>query len=316
MMLSTFEAFKKQLDDAIDIIDEAALVEKKVINLPLGNSHLVDTESLLARCESVCQKYKSNKPVIRIIHHFACSGGTMISKCLAAMPNTYLLSEVHPSTELHLGSGKPKYSPTDISSLIKYADIPNADELAAELFLSNIINAYEHVCLYGGTLVLRDHSHADFCLGETSKDRGAVYSLLEKHFQIQNIVTIRNPIDAYLSLVKNNWLHFTPASFEEYCRRFIAMTKEYAGCDFYLYEDLVKAPVPTMEKICQSLNLDFSNYFEYIFELFRVTGDSGRTSPIIAERSRADLSLEFLTEIKCSESFKEICKCYGYSNLV
>ncbi len=315
-MPSSFEAFKKQLDDAIDIIDKTALVEKKEINLSLENSHLVDTESLLARCESVCHKYKSDKPVIRIIHHLACSGGTILSKCLAAMPNIYLLSEVHPFTELHLGNGKPKYSPTDISSLIKYADIPNSDELATELFLSNVIKAYEHVRLYGGTLVLRDHTHSDFCLGETSKDHGAVYSLLESHFKIKNIVTIRNPIDAYLSLVKNNWLHFTPASFEEYCRRFIAMTKVYAECDFYLYEDLVKASIPTMEKICQSLNLNFSNYFEYIFDIFRVTGDSGRTSSVIAERTRRYLSPEFLIEIEEAESFKEICKCYGYSNLI
>lgn len=33
---------------------------------------------------------------IRTIHHMACTGGTVFSKCLAVMPNVALLSEVNP----------------------------------------------------------------------------------------------------------------------------------------------------------------------------------------------------------------------------
>ena len=36
------------------------------------------------------------KPNIRIIHHMARTGGTVISKCLASMDEVILLSEIHP----------------------------------------------------------------------------------------------------------------------------------------------------------------------------------------------------------------------------
>ena len=41
------------------------------------------------------KKYLS-KPLIRTIHHLACTGGTLISKCLGSMPDVALISEVNP----------------------------------------------------------------------------------------------------------------------------------------------------------------------------------------------------------------------------
>jgi hypothetical protein len=35
-------------------------------------------------------------PVVRTLHHVACSGGTLISRCLAALPGVVLLSELNP----------------------------------------------------------------------------------------------------------------------------------------------------------------------------------------------------------------------------
>ena len=35
-------------------------------------------------------------PTLRTIHHFACTGGTVISKCLAALPQVMLISEINP----------------------------------------------------------------------------------------------------------------------------------------------------------------------------------------------------------------------------
>ena len=34
-----------------------------------------------------------SKAMIGIVHHFACTGGTVISKCLATMPKVALISE-------------------------------------------------------------------------------------------------------------------------------------------------------------------------------------------------------------------------------
>ena len=42
----------------------------------------------------------SKLPPIRVVHHWACSGGTIISRSLAQLPNVVLLSEVHPLAHL------------------------------------------------------------------------------------------------------------------------------------------------------------------------------------------------------------------------
>ena len=52
---------------------------------------------------------------IRIINHWACSGGTLISKCIASMPRIVFLNEVHPYAYLRLlEPSEQKYIPTDI----------------------------------------------------------------------------------------------------------------------------------------------------------------------------------------------------------
>jgi hypothetical protein len=311
-MSSTFELFKQQIDEAVGIINQAQVIDNNDNNgLPVVGD-LIDTQSLLARCDAACENNEKEKPTIRIIHHLACSGGTLISKCLSALPNTFLLSEVHPYTDLHLGSGKPKYLPSDILSLSKYANIPNIKQLAADIFISNIIKTNQHVSSYGGNLIIREHTHSDFCLGTKVVDKPVVFSLLEPYFQIKNIVTVRNPIDTYLSLVKNNWKHFEPFNFEEYCKRFIQMIDSYSESDIYCYEDFVREPNLEMQKMCLSLDLPYSDYFIDIFELSNVTGDSGRTSSIISERARRDMSPEFLQEVQASKTLKYIIKKFNY----
>ena len=38
----------------------------------------------------------SQKITLRSIHHLACTEGTLISKCIASMPDVALISEVNP----------------------------------------------------------------------------------------------------------------------------------------------------------------------------------------------------------------------------
>ena len=51
---------------------------------------------------------------IRVVHHWSCSGGTVISKSLARIPSVMMLSEVHPLAYLRLHKAKAEYLPTDI----------------------------------------------------------------------------------------------------------------------------------------------------------------------------------------------------------
>ncbi len=311
-MTSNFQLFKQQIDDAVALIESsqgvnpAASLTHTLVD-PNAIGSLVDTQSLLSRCDELCNKFEAKKPTIRIIHHLACSGGTLISKCIAAMPNVYLLSEVHPFTDLGIGTGKPKYTPSDIISLTKHANIPQQKELVGKLFKNAIDEVYQHVTRYGGILVLRDHTHADFNTNEPIPHQSTLIKLLEETYEVKSVLTIRNPIDSYVSLVKNGWVHFEPQTFDEYCKRLLCLTEQFKMEDIFKYEDFTKDPKRQMQDIAQTLALPFDDAFEEIFSLFKVTGGSGRNSDAISTRSRREFSEKLKSEINNSVSFKKIC---------
>lgn len=305
-MSNNFSQFKQQIDQALSLVESASVIKEQ--QLPqLNSDQLVDTQSLLKRCEQVCDKHQKEKPTIRIIHHLACSGGTLVSKCISAMPNVYLLSEVHPYTDLAMGADKPKYAPSDIVSLTKYAGVPKQKELAAKLFKNAIDEVYQHVTKLGGILVLRDHTHADFNTEQSIPQKSSIIELLEEDYNVQSVLTTRNPIDSYASLVKNGWVHFEPQTFDEYCRRLLLLLDKFEGARIFKYEDFVDDPQQQMQYLAKALELPFDSSFEDVFGMFRVTGDSGRSSDVIETRDghipewlskEASLSKEFLSILK------------------
>jgi hypothetical protein len=272
-------------------------------------------QSLLARCEEVVKKNNIHtKPTIRVLQHFACSGGTLVSKCLSALPNVYLLSEAHPTTELHLGGDKAKFLPSDITSLARYAKIPDHTSLAHSLFKHNIIATAQHTERLGGKLIIREHTHSDYCIGNhTSKD-STVISILSEEFNILRLATIRDPIDAFRSLTENKWFHFAPYTFEEYCQRFLAFVNTLEDEQIIRYEDFVDAPIMQMQVIADKFELPFDECFIDIFSIFRVSGDSGRSGEKIEARHRKTLSQNFKQEILDSKSYKMIAKRFGYES--
>lgn len=253
-----------------------------------------------------------NKPKLRIIHHFACSGGTLISKCISALPNTFLLSELHPKTTKYIENGSAKFTPADIITQSRYAGVPKVQDLADSIFKHSINLTYEHVESYGGSLVIREHTHSDYCVGQTYEGKSYLVSLLDKEYDFIRLVTIRNPIDSYLSLVKNNWVQFTPVSFDEYCKRFWVFISQYEDGEIFKYEEFVSNPSLVLYDISLKLELDFDDAAIDIFSIFSVSGDSGRSGEQIEERARSELLPEFEIEIENSKYFKKIQRRFDY----
>jgi hypothetical protein len=317
--VSDFRQMQNELQKALDILDSSQGPLQPQPLLSTGNKSLdmkiQETDSLLSRCEAVVkQGQQTNKPILRVIYHFACSGGSLVSKCIGVMPNTFLLSEVHPLSTLHLQfADKARYLPTDYTTLSRYANIPNIDELSEELFLSSVKGIERHVRYQGGKLVLRDHSHVDFCAERKMVEKSTLSKILSDSFTLLNVVTIRNPIDAYLSLKKNGWVHFSPANFDEYCRRLLSFTAQFKRKDIVRYEDFVDSPDRTLKKISRKLDLQFSPDYRDLFNTVRVTGDSGRRSDKIAPRERRDYDSRFKKEVNKSKYFRIVSKKYGYT---
>lgn len=297
-----------QLKQALSLIEQnnAAIYSAVEDVQGLGN-----TQSLLARCEQVVKQQAANsKPVLRIIHHFACSGGTLISKCIAAQPNVFLLSEQHPTTRLGFDPSKGVYTPRDIITQAMYANIPQVDTLAETLFVQNVIATEKHVREQGGYLVLRAHSHADYCTQNPLPDTDSLTRLLSPHFEIKHLVTVRNPIDSFLSLKRNKWLAFNPKSFDEYCKRLLIFINSFSGYKVLKYEDFVNDSHAMLAIILNELQLPYEAYSLGYIENFKISGDSGRSSHFISKRERVELESEYLQELVASKNFKNVCALF------
>lgn len=300
---------QSEIDSALSLITQKG---KSLDNLAVPQQGLIaGTESLLERCENVVKSKKNEKPVLRVIHHLACSGGTIFSKCIASMPNVFLLSEAHPYSPI-VSKDNPKFSPTDIPSLAKFAQVPNVEKVSEEIFVNNIKTLNDHIAQSGGKLVVRYHSHSDYNTQSNIPEENRFKALMSDHFDVRQVLTIRDPIDAYASLERNGWVHFEPQTFDEYCRRYLIHLNHFGTDEIIRYEDFVDSPADVMQLACEKLGLEFDDSFEFTLGLNRLTGDSGRSSDFIAKRARKLLN-GLKQEAEMSEHYSLVCKKSSYS---
>lgn len=307
---------QQELKEAFYLINDYSATHNDTCS-ELDTEGLNNTQSLLERCAAVVEKDNANtKPTLRIIHHFACSGGTLISKCLAAQPNVFLLSELHPTTRLGMNMGKAAYTPRDITTQAIYGRVPNVDELAEKLFVNGIIETEKHIRKRGGYLVIRAHTHADYCTDNPIPEVDALTRLLEPYFDIKHLVTVRSPIDSFLSLRENQWVSFRPDLFEEYCCRLLKFLNSFEVTHMIHYEDFVSGPTKYVKLCAEILELPAIEQATDYIDVFKLSGDSGRSGSDIALRSRKSISDEYRLEILASLSFKELCKRYEIQPLI
>lgn len=310
------KTLQQELQQALSLINDYSATHNDTGSAVLDTGGLNNTQSLLERCATVVNADKENtKPTLRIIHHFACSGGTLICKCLAAQPNVFLLSELHPTTRHGNNWSKASYTPRDIITQAFYGGIPQAEKLAEDIFVDNVIKTEKHTTELGGTLLIRAHSHADYCMNVPQPEIDTVTRLLQPHFDIKQLVTVRNPIDSFLSLRQNRWIHFQPNTFEEYCRRLLKFLQAFKPSQIVYYEDFVSEPEQQIEKCAELLQIPTTENATEYFDVFKVTGDSGRSGGDIAPRPRKPISDEYKQEILQSDSFKVLCEHYDIQPL-
>ena len=272
------------------------------------------TPTLLKQCLSLCERHQSiQQEPTRTIHHFACTGGTLISKCIASMPNTQLLSEVDPLNSPAKQSRRPQFNPTNMVALMRDSTRGASDELIVELFLGDLKIVYDDIISKGGNLVLRDHAHSHFCMGPAVQQRPSLLEMVASRFQTLSLITVRNPVDSFISLRLNKWVFFSPASFDEYCGRYLAFLKAYEGVPIIRFEDFTAEPDMVMKKICEFLKLPFNPQFKELFSVFKISGDSGRSGDVIQSRPRREIDPALIEEIAASENFTRLGSLLGYS---
>lgn len=274
-----------------------------------------DPANLLDQCMALCAERESQptEPV-RTLHHMACTGGTLISKALTTMPNVQLLSEVDPLSLSLLMSDETKFEPTDLIALLRQSSRGIDDQLAAEVFVAGLAVVLEDCNRRGLRLVLRDHAHSHFCLGDTIPDRPGLREMVAGVAPVLSVVTVRHPLDSYLSLLEFGWDSYAPRGLDEYCRRYLAFLDYNADLPMFRYEDFVAAPEPSLRLMCESLQLPFRTGFQDLIGVFRLTGDSGRQGETIEPRPRRPVPDEVADEIQGARHLVILLQRLGYDD--
>lgn len=246
---------------------------------------------------------------IRTIHHLACTGGTLISRFLAATPNARLLSEVDPLSPLAVGH----FTPLDLSQLYRNAHpaIKPQDQIA--IFLAGLQAIHTRVHAQGERLILRDHSHSHFCTGPEVPERPTLKKIIAPHYPVLSVITVRHPLDSYLSVLHNKFTHFQPHALEDYAARYMAFLDAYAGEKIVKYEDFITDHTTTMATLCSLLNLPNSIDLQNIAPGINLTGGSGRSSIALELRERREVSKDIQEMCESSTTYQNLCKRLKYT---
>lgn len=301
------------VEKIVNILDEALdMLEDFRSSNPLDGSIEQAPDSLLEQCLALCKQNEVIRPEpIRTVHHFACTGGTLISKCLAAMPNTQVLSEIDPLSKLISDSGRDLLIPTDLVGLMRQSSRGTSDRLIVELFLNSIAFIYSETVQNGLRLVLRDHAHSHFCLGENIQNRPTLRMMVASKFPVVSVLTVRHPLDSYLSLKGLGWHQVL--TLDEYCKRYLAFLEVYEGIPVIRYDDFVESPLFVMRELCRLLELPFSEDFINLFNVFKLSGDSGRGGNLIKKMPRRPIDAEVAKDIGESENYGKLLKLLDYN---
>ncbi len=249
------------------------------------------------------------RPALRSLHHFACTGGTLISRCIAALPAVRLLSEVDPLSTM---GPAQSFLPSDLVGLArKGARAPGAQTLV-EVFLAGLAALEQASAREGFDLVLRDHAHSQFCFGPDLPDRPTLFEMLAPAHEMRALVTVRHPLDSYLSLLRKRWTQFSPATLPEYARRYHAFLDRHAGIEMLRYEDFLTDPQAGMQRICARLDLTYAPEFPDRFAAIRLSGDSGRRGDEIAIRPRRPVPEGLVRLSQSDPAYRDLCTRLGY----
>lgn len=278
-----------------------------------GNLPAEQLPSLLEQCLSLTADYQGPAPV-RSIHHFACSGGTLMTKCLTALPNVVTLSEIDPLSRqmLNPAGHAVRFAPTDLIWWLRNATREVDEDMLVDVFCAGLRVAHEKLSQNGHHLLLRDHAHSQFCRNLDPDSRPTLHEMLTAAFPVLSLVSVRHPLDSFLSLRSNGWVHFHPDTLEEYSQRYLMFLDRHAGLPVVKYEDFVTDPEAILTQMSELLRLPFNPMALDLLSVVRLSGDSGRASSRIALRPRRELPADLEAARGQSPAYTDLCDRLSY----
>ncbi|NOZ34219.1 MAG: hypothetical protein GXO80_02850 [Chlorobi bacterium] len=249
---------------------------------------------------------------IVLMLNYARSGGTLLNKCLASLPDVVMLSEVNP---LGGGSGSnPKVSTSTIKDQLKaWYSI----DIKSNTFKGQIQELHNYCEQNNKNLIIRDWSFVNFSKFEKYNQNSPPnkFLILEelKDFDLKIFGFIRDSIDVWLSRGYYNVDEF----YGEYVNYIDELIK--VGCPIFKYEDFVKHPQEQLKKIGEEVGVAFSNIFDTCLDYDKLNGDvqnknksRGIKQQQIKILPRKKINSEKITEINQCEKMKMVNAKFGY----
>ena len=257
------------------------------------------------------------------LHHLSSTGGTVITKLLSTSDDLFSLNEKHP---LRLWPMREDvFAPTllveelfnrygqDINQKLPPESI---GKLIAECFFRDLAACKSVAEAMGRQLLVRDWSHPDFLM-KNSQCQPQMLNMCGNIKELKpslSLVTLRDPVDAYLSGVRSNFLSDIENDWETYCQRTGKFYQAYRalGATMYKYEDIVSAPKQFLDEISQLTNLSFPENFEDKLDRYSFSGDSGRSASKLSLRPPREEDVERRNALIKMDCYKAVADLMGY----
>ena len=268
------------------------------------------------------------------IHNVAASGGSICSQTIAAYTNSLLISEINPlAGVIYKTKYLDNFEGFQPGRVLDKALLSSKKDLSINLrkkyFEYQLQITIEHAKELNKNLLLRDHTHSTYPFKNKNNKLGINQFLnnldwiTDPNLKIkmwQPILTIRHPLDNYLSAKKNKWhVQYCDGSFDDYCKSLLSMQNTFTvnfRSIVLRYEDLCTS----VEDFCHKLSslLGFEQFSMPSIESINsvaITGKSGRKSSDIGLRKRQVHLLDdsLIQEVNNSHNYIQLCKLNGYN---
>lgn len=256
------------------------------------------------------------RPRVRLLHHMARSGGTLISKCLGCMDGVVLLSEIHPRGTSFFNPLQQAQAWFGLFPEDEFRELAGRGRIDFADAIGSIADKVEE---RGAALVIRDWSHLDFTgvpFIRKPDYRLLLAEVLSSRFALAQLCTVRHPIDQWLSLSRLQIMrgHLFLEPFLAGYRRFAEVA---AGIGFVRYEDVVAAPDLVLADLCLRLHLPFDPTFQERWSTYaKITGDVGgsRGGREIKPVARRPVAGELLAAFASNADYRAALDLLGYDH--
>jgi hypothetical protein len=276
-------------------------------NLPMTTEPV---QSLLARCAAQTSLNAARQPApLRLVHHFARAGGTVISRMLAAQPGTVVLSEIEPFSR---NVFPLRYAPTDLILSARHTPTGMSDATIAAMLVASLTTLRDRLSAEARHLVLRVHSHSRYCFGEETLPGPPLAARLAAHFPLRQIITVRHPLDSYASLLRKGWVHFMPPTLADYARRYQLFLDEHPEVPIFAYEEFASDPGPQAIRMAAALHLPHRADWSDLMPVIRLSGDDAPIDGPLRLSPRGPLQAAILAEVGTNPGYAALCARLGY----